>query len=65
MTGELVALQLVTVIATLPVVVSSGACTLICPVEIYETYAGFPLTLTLTPSSDVGAFDPLKSAVVH
>ena len=43
----------------------SGACTLSCPGERYQMYAAFPFILTLTPSSEVEAFTPLKSLPVH
>ena len=42
-----------------------GNCAFTWPGETYSTNAGWPLMATCTPSSEVGALSPLKSAVAQ
>src|SRR5580698_2730445 len=55
----------VTCTTTEPVVVSSGASTLICVGLMYSTYAGLPSIVTDTPWSVVGSCPFTKSVACH
>ena len=46
-----------------PAATFDGTCTFTCPGLIYATNADWPPTVTEVESSDVGALEPLKSAV--